>query len=207
MYKQFKKRIAKILVKNKEISIISNNCIGADISHGLGLQFNSPTVNLQILPCDFSKFVSNLQHYMNTPLIECTSFTEDQNVQLKRTYGRKGEQLEFPFGMCDDVLVCFQHFKSFEEARDAWIRRSKRVDYDNLGIIMVADKTFTEELLQFDKVKADKKLAFALNFDIDLPNTRVITVTTPKGIHFMEKETAFKKYYERNFNPIKWINS
>ena len=46
--------IAMILsIKNasvKDISIIANNCIGADISRKLYLKYNSPTVNMQVLP-------------------------------------------------------------------------------------------------------------------------------------------------------------
>lgn len=58
------KGIGRIFLKNKDVAIIANNCCGADICHTYGLRFNSPTVNLQILPCDFPKFCSNLDYYL-----------------------------------------------------------------------------------------------------------------------------------------------
>lgn len=50
-------------LKNKEISIISTNCIGGVLSHDLGLQFKSPTVNLFFRAEDFIKFCENLEYY------------------------------------------------------------------------------------------------------------------------------------------------
>lgn len=52
-------------LKNKEISIISTNCIGGVLSHDLGLQFKSPTVNLFFRAEDFIKFCENLEYYMS----------------------------------------------------------------------------------------------------------------------------------------------
>ena len=34
-----------------------------------------------------------------------------------------------------DVLVCFQHYDTFEEAKKKWDERKKRVDYDHIGYI------------------------------------------------------------------------
>lgn len=34
------------LLKNRDITIISANCVGGVIYHDLGLAFNSPTINL-----------------------------------------------------------------------------------------------------------------------------------------------------------------
>ena len=48
---------------NRNFSLISANCTGGIISHDLGLQFLSPTVNLFMNGKDFVKFCSDLKHY------------------------------------------------------------------------------------------------------------------------------------------------
>lgn len=106
-------------LKNKDIAIISNNCIGADICHNLGLRFNSPTVNLQILPSDFVKFCSKLDYYLSVEVKECDVFSACQRELIMKEYGRNVEELNFPFGICDDILIAFQHYNTFCEAKEA----------------------------------------------------------------------------------------
>lgn len=53
---------------NTDFSLISANCIGGVISHELGLQFLSPTVNLFMSGKDFVKFCSDLKHYTSCNL-------------------------------------------------------------------------------------------------------------------------------------------
>ena len=41
----------KILdVSKRNISLLCNNCVGAMVLHDFGLRFNSPTVNLYLIP-------------------------------------------------------------------------------------------------------------------------------------------------------------
>ena len=43
------------LLKNRDITIISANCVGGVIYHDLGLAFNSPTINLFFSASDYVK--------------------------------------------------------------------------------------------------------------------------------------------------------
>ena len=113
-------------VKNKNISIIANNCIGAHISGKLGLRYNSPTVNLQILPSQYVKFITNLKFYLDKDLCELDEINELQEKKIFELYGRKSKELGFPLGIIDnDIIVCFQHYKTFHEAKIDWDRRKK----------------------------------------------------------------------------------
>lgn len=71
-------------IKGRNISIISNNCMGAEISHNLGMRFNSPIVNLQIMPEDYIRFCSNLIYYMSEDIQECVDFTQHQRQLIKK---------------------------------------------------------------------------------------------------------------------------
>ena len=50
-------------------TIISNNCTGGAVCHELGMEFKTPTINLQILPEEFREFCCNFSYYMNARLM------------------------------------------------------------------------------------------------------------------------------------------
>lgn len=54
---------------NRNFTIFSQNCIGGIMYHDLGMQFNSPTVNLLFTPRDFIKFMKNIQWYLEQEII------------------------------------------------------------------------------------------------------------------------------------------
>lgn len=126
--KQLQKRIARIRssVHADGISIISQNCIGGVLSHDLGMQFRSPTVNLFIREPDFVKFALNLEHYLGCSL----------RVHWGGTY---------PIGTLDDITIYFMHYDSCEEAKLAWERRTKRVDIDRVLVLSTDRNGFDDE--------------------------------------------------------------
>ena len=124
------KEIKKRRLKNKNPSIIASNCNGSFISHDLGLRFNTPTVNLYILPSDFIKFVTDLDRYLTEELIEITS------------------DKPFPVGKLDDITVYFMHYKTFEEAKAKWNERRERVDRNNMFLMFTDRDGCTEEDLR-----------------------------------------------------------
>ncbi len=134
--KQMRKKL-----KNKP-SIIANHCIGGIISHDLGLKFLSPTVNLKILPDDFIKFIENLDKYLNAEFVKVDS------------------DLPYPVAKLEDITVYFVHYKSFEEAVNKWKERAKRVDYNNLRVIMTAREGASYETLKKFNDLPYKKVVF-----------------------------------------------
>lgn len=69
-------RMLKIFLK-KDITILSNNCAAGFIYHRYGLRFNSPTVNLQMSPKDFLKYVQNIEHYSECEIAEISNPDEE----------------------------------------------------------------------------------------------------------------------------------
>lgn len=67
---------------------------------------------------DFLKFVLNLKEYISKDLI----FVE--------------REYDDPVGLLDDIRIYFNYSKTEEEARLNWDKRKKRINYDNLFIIM-----------------------------------------------------------------------
>ena len=57
-------------IKNKNFTIISNNCTAGFIYHDLGLKFLTPTINLFIRTDEYITFANNLEYYLSCSLIQ-----------------------------------------------------------------------------------------------------------------------------------------
>ena len=130
----------------KSASILSMNCNGGIISHDLGLQFQSPTVNLYFRAEDFIKFCENLVYYLAIDhFIPCN----DPSIIGSRTY---------PIAYLGDLVLYLVHYQSVEEAEAKWNERKKRVNWDNIVIFNTDREGMTEnlkdrfELLPYRKV-------------------------------------------------------
>lgn len=125
-----KKRDRKIrhiysIVKQNDVTIISQNCIGGVFYHDLGLQFLSPTINLFIKEPDFVRFALNLRHYM-----EC---------ELKMRW-----EEEYPVGRLDDIEIYFMHYETCKEAKEQWDRRRRRINWNKILILSTDREGFDE---------------------------------------------------------------
>lgn len=112
-------KLRKTLIE-KEISIISQNCIGGVFYHDMGMEFLSPTINTFIKEPDFVQMVLNLRYYMSLHIVM-----------------RWGE--EYPIGVLDDLEIHFMHYETCEEAKSAWERRVQRINYDRI-IVLATDR-------------------------------------------------------------------
>lgn len=185
-------------------TLIANNCIGGSILHDLGLKFNTPTINLQILPAEFPKFCKNLRHYMETELVEYKEPSNLHKYELINMFGHtpKGE---FPYGLCDDIIICFQHYPTFADAKAAWDRRKERIDYNHIGFLFYLAWDFDQKrALEFADLGLKHATIFTERFDIGIPHFRV---DPPEGAHFLDIAPNGKKYYEQEFNPISYIET
>ncbi len=201
-------RINHLRIRNKNISIISNNCIGAAIAGSCRLCYNSPTVNLQIMPEDYVEFCVNLKDYLSEDLIEVGSFSKCELEKVEKLYGITPEQCGFPFGKIGGVLIAFQHYKSFEDALDCWNRRKQRVfSADIIKHVFIVDERYKKEAEEFDKADLTGSLLFTNNFDYHSYNVQTRRVDTPSGVHFMKQNGMVKSYYEKAYNVVKYLNS
>ena len=116
-------------LKNRSFSIISNTCIGGVITHAVGEQFRSPTVNLVIYEEDFLTFCENLRAYSTCPL-------EPADAALSEKMGYPVGVLRGGEAGLPDITVYFVHYKAFAEARAVWVKRFARVNYEDLFFLM-----------------------------------------------------------------------
>ena len=175
-------------------TLISNNCMAASIYQSLGLRYDSPTIWLQILPEQYVKFCANLEYYLRQPITKA-ELTDWHKEKIKKLYW--GKVHDFPYGLCGDILIIFQHYPDFETAAKAWSRRARRVDYDDIGFLFFARNR--EQLPYiFDFVLQDfpHSAIFTENFDIDYPHARV---DMGRYATFMDLD-GDKMLYEKHFD-------
>ncbi len=190
--KLYNKRNAKKL-KNKDFSVIASNCNGAFLLHDLGLRFNSPFVNLWMKPDDYVKMLSNLRYYLNCEL----EFVEEDGIN-------------YPIGLLDDVRIYFQHYTTAEQAKEKWVERSKRINYENLFIMFTdRDGCTYQNLCDFDALPYKNKVVFTHIPYPELKSAFYIQGWESEesvGLCFEYKSSfSIKKHYD-DFDYIKWFN-
>ena len=135
----------KLTEQARTASIISCNCTGGILSHDLGLQFLSPTVNLFMPAEDFIKFCENLRGYM---AIDQFTPCEDVEVIGDRNY---------PVGHLGDLTVFFVHYHTLEEAQEKWNQRKARINWDNIVVLGTDRDGVTKEIKdRFEKLPYKK---------------------------------------------------
>lgn len=114
--------------ENSDITIISPNCLAAELYWILGLRFNSPTINTSMTRKDYLKFCKNIKSYLSKEPV----FIEENGI-IK--------------AMIDDIEIRFLHATDLKRECSAWKRRIQRVNYDKL-LFIFDDRGLTEEMLK-----------------------------------------------------------
>jgi len=149
-----KRFVIKHSVKNKDFSIISNNCWAGTVYRYLDMPYLSPTAGLYFFSEDYIKFVSDLHHYLDTPLEFIAACDSKYYEELKQR-----NQTDKPIGIIDDVEIVFLHYKTQEEAKEKWNRRKARVNYDNIILKFSRMNLCSEkELEAFDSLPFENKI-------------------------------------------------
>lgn len=186
-------------LENKDVSIISSNCNGGVISSDLGLQFKSPFVNLFIKASDYIKILSDLKGYMEEEL----HFVNE----IDSIYG----EVPYPTAYLRDAKIYFMHYASEEEARNAWNRRKKRINWENLYVIFTDRSGCTmDDLRAFDKLPYEHKVVFT-----HIPQPEIKSSFYIRGYEHENKvgilsdwqnaSYPVKRVYDQ-FDYVKWFN-
>lgn len=138
-----------------DFSIISNNCFGGIIYRNHHLPYLTPTVGLFIMPKDYIKFIYDMKKYLSIELEEVRLENSNYSEYLK-SLDYKGT-----IGKLDDIEIMFLHYKDFNEAKEKWIKRAKRINYNKI-IYKFNDQNgcTIEDLKAFNDFKAKNKILF-----------------------------------------------
>ena len=181
------------ILKNKDFTLISNNCNGGVLLHDLGIRFNSQFVNLFLSAEDYIKYLERFDFYNG----------------LKLTF--VDEPSDYPIAKLEDLTVHFVHYKSNEEAESKWEERKKRINKENMFIIFTEQKGCTPDLVErFDKLQFKNKVVFTYREYKYLKSAVFVKKykNNPLGVHmFLEFKNHFSN--KRNFDVfdfVSWFN-
>lgn len=205
MNKEIKKKIRKIFrfrlnsknrknLRNRDITIISQNCIGGVILHDLGLEFKTPTINLFFSASDYIKFVKNLNYYV---------YLDFQEIETDYNY---------PVVKLGDLTLHLVHYHSAEEAEKKWKERAARINWNNLYFIMADRDGATDyEIEEFDHLPFANKafLTYKERPNIQsaycIPNSKDVTDQMIDVCQY--KGTYTGRRWIDDFDYVKFLNS
>lgn len=181
-------------LKNSEFSIISSNCCGGVIYHELGCMFLSPTIDLWFEPFEFLRFVESLEEYISLELVE-----------------ERSTEYEYPVGLLGDVHVYFMHYESFALAKKKWDERKKRINWENLYIIMTEWEDSSNDLYErFEKLPYENKVLFTAAEHKEYPSTYCLPEAKKEGGGLIDilkyKSLLSGKRYLDDFDFVAFLN-
>lgn len=153
--------INRLLLKNKDFTIISNNCWGGIIYQKYNIPYKSPTVGMYFFSEDYIKFLEKLDYYLSLEL-KFINFNESKHYDtLSKS---KYDYSNTVIGVLDDIELIFLHYKNKCEAQEKWNRRKQRINYSKLIIKFNDQNEFSEELFErFKKLEYENKIFFTAN--------------------------------------------
>lgn len=195
LYKVYRSHVNKKLqarLKNKNFSLISNNCIGGITCSDLVQPFNSPTVGCFFYSDCYLKFCENLKHYLSLELEQATS-------------SKYIDSYPYILGKLGDIEIHFIHDSSFAEVKEKWERRKKRVDFDNLFFVM-SDRDICDEgdIERFLRLDDGKSVFFGARKRSNLDN--FIHCYNEKG-EITTQFFAMYRVHEKYFDMVEWLNT
>lgn len=143
---EFAKNISKKLIKEK-FTIISDDCWGGQIYRQLLIPYYTPTVGLWIGGDDYFRFIENLH---------APDATDIFAIKSKATY---------PIGQSPYAKFHFLHYENFDIAKETFIRRYQRINWDNLLYKIDLEKPVfeLEHVRRWNELKLPNSIAFYSN--------------------------------------------
>ncbi|GIU70317.1 MAG: hypothetical protein KatS3mg002_1553 [Candidatus Woesearchaeota archaeon] len=176
---------------NKDFTVISNDCWGAEIYKDTNLPYLTPFVGLMIMAPCYIKLLQNLELLKTEPL----KFTENSKYPLNISK-------KYPIGLIKDIEIHFLHYADEAEAASKWERRVKRMNWDNLFIKFDGSKDFaTPELVKkFDELPYKNKICLVNEKEAHLNSVIKISEWNPDG-------KLMYRFCQKEFDVINWINN
>lgn len=174
-------------IKKRTPTIFSPMCWGGVTYHSLGLEFKTPFINMFLHEDDYMQFLESPESYIKMDIVYDRM---EWNRILEKNY---------PVARCGDIELHFNHYSSFEIAKNDWDKRKKRIDWNNILVMMFTEKIDTVK--RFLEMSYDKKILFtSLAIDDDRVVHMDIKNKYPIGMDLWTaiNETAKGKFLSYN---------
>ncbi len=185
----YKKRaMSKFNYSNKDITILSPNCIAGEIYNILGLKFLTPTINTSINRRDFLLLCENLEEYMKL------------NAKFKRFRGENTPVISIGNNVLQEIEIAFPHDYDEKECIKNWNKRKERIVKNNIFIICDDQNLIPSDIERFRNLKFNNKILFTSNKRIVdekivfIGNKKLVNTYQYKGLDGLYKFQHFFDY-------------
>jgi uncharacterized protein (DUF1919 family) len=196
------KVLFRVRTRQRDFTIISNNCWGADLYPMLGLPYLTPFVGLFLRPDCYLRLLKDFRATIKLPL---TFKNESHHPDVNEL--RSSENQYYPIGCIgDDIEIHFMHYTSREEAASKWLRRIQRITPDDSKLFVKFCDTNVpthDQLRQFDAMPFIHKVCFTGQPQPDLESAVCIRGFEKTG-HV--ENIQFFRHYGAYFDPADWLN-
>lgn len=197
---KFVRLVNRIGLKNKDFTIISNNCWGGFVYQKFGLKYRTPFIGLFLFAPDYIKLLENFNELIFTD-IKFIEFKESKYIDYIK---KEDKDYSYPIGIIgDDIEIHFLHYKSNEEAYQKWIKRVNRINLDNI-VFKFSDRDLCcyELIERFNNLSLKNKLCFTAKEYLNLKSC--ITIYECEHLKCVESEWI---YYENYIDIKRYLNN
>lgn len=190
----------KMKLKNREFTIISNNCWGGFVYQKFNIKYNTPFIGLFIFSPDYINMLKNFENIIGNELI----FIKSSQSRYKSELIKSNTFNKYPIAKLDkDVEIHFLHYKTELEAREKWEKRIKRINMNNL-LVKFSDRDLCTDFLieEFEKLPFKNKICFTAKEYKEF--NCVIQLNEFEGKRCVESEWD---YYEKYIDIVEKLNS
>ncbi len=187
-------------LKNRDFSIIGNNCFAGGMYHKFGLQYNTPTIWTYIFPDDYIRFLENLDWYLKQPLMFKKETSHDMAHKFCQLTNRT-----YPIGVLGgDIEIHFMHYHTEAETTEKWARRAARLNRENLFVVFSDGSEYHEELLErYEKLPYKHKIFFSSK---PCPNSQCTVFVEDYAMAEHVYDSTRNRRYEKYIDLVKWLN-
>lgn len=145
------------LLKDKKFVIVCDNCWAGSVYQWLERPYNSPFISIGFYGDCYIKLLSDFDNYMSKQL----------NFVTESKY--KNREITYPLALLGDIELHFTHYKTEEEAKTKWNRRTARMMEDSNNkddyIFMMSDAWYATEqnFKDFNQLPLKNKISFSVN--------------------------------------------
>jgi uncharacterized protein (DUF1919 family) len=156
----FKKKYSQrdiSLLKDKKFVIVCDNCWAGSVYQWLERPYNSPFISIGFYGDCYIKLLSDFDNYMRKPL----KFITESKY--------KNREITYPLALLGDIELHFTHYKTEEEAKTKWNRRTARMFEDTTNkddyIFKMSDAWYATEqnFKDFNELPLKNKISFSVN--------------------------------------------
>ena len=157
MEKTFK-FLNRIGLKNKDFTIISDNCWGGFIYDYFSMQYKSPFINLFLFPHCYVELLRDFEQNMASEL----EFIDPNRSKYVKQIPDINTVNMYPIGVIrGNIEIHFLHYRSENDANIKWQERKKRINRNNMLIKFCDRLVDTPDIIrQFDELPFKHKVCF-----------------------------------------------